>query len=38
MTSHQELIIKNEVYASTFDKGHLSLPPSKKLVVGMSIR
>ncbi|KAF8805588.1 carbonic anhydrase [Phlegmacium glaucopus] len=33
MASYQELILKNERYASTFDKGNLPLPPSKKLVV-----
>lgn len=35
--SMSEIILKNELYAATFDKGHLPLPPSKKLVIGMSI-
>ena len=35
MANHgQELSIKNELYAAGFDKGHLPLPPSKKLIVG----
>ena len=35
MADHgQELSIKNELYAAGFDKGHLPLPPSKKLIVG----
>lgn len=35
MANHgQELIVKNELYATGFDKGHLPLPPSKKLIVG----
>ena len=35
MADHgQELSLKNEGYAAAFDKGHLPLPPSKKLVVG----
>ena len=33
----QELILKNELYATSFDKGHLPSPPSKKLVVGKHI-
>ena len=38
MANHgHELSVKNELYASAFDKGHLPLPPSKKLVVGKYI-
>lgn len=38
MANHaRELSLKNELYASAFDKGHLPLPPSKKLVVGKYI-
>jgi hypothetical protein len=38
MANHgQELSAKNEVYAAAFDKGHLPLPPSKKLIVGKYI-
>jgi hypothetical protein len=38
MADHgQELSLKNELYAAGFDKGHLPLPPSKKLVVGKYI-
>ena len=38
MADHgQELSLKNELYATAFDKGHLPLPPSKKLVVGKYI-
>lgn len=38
MANHaRELSLKNELYASVFDNGHLPLPPSKKLVVGKYI-
>lgn len=30
----QNLKTKNEQYASSFDKGHLALPPAKKYLVG----
>jgi len=33
MATHQELSLKNELYATTFDKGDLPLPPSKKLII-----
>jgi hypothetical protein len=28
----------NEEYASTYDKGHLEIPPAKKLLIGESLR
>ncbi|KIK67535.1 hypothetical protein GYMLUDRAFT_37694 [Collybiopsis luxurians FD-317 M1] len=33
MSAHLEFEAKNGSYAQTFDKGHLSLPPSKQLLV-----
>ncbi|CAA7259954.1 unnamed protein product [Cyclocybe aegerita] len=33
MSAHQDFIPGNELYVSTFDKGHLPLPPSKKVAV-----
>ncbi|KAF8975805.1 carbonic anhydrase, partial [Cyathus striatus] len=33
MSAQQEFLKKNEAYVAAFDKGHLSLPPSKKLTV-----
>ncbi|KDR85306.1 hypothetical protein GALMADRAFT_234092 [Galerina marginata CBS 339.88] len=33
MAAHQNFIPSNNSYASSFDKGHLPLPPSKQLIV-----
>ncbi|PPQ88084.1 hypothetical protein CVT25_014382 [Psilocybe cyanescens] len=33
MSSHHEFIPSNEVYASSFEKGGLTLPPKKQLIV-----
>ncbi|KAF9032018.1 carbonate dehydratase activity protein [Rhodocollybia butyracea] len=33
MSSHADFTSKNAVYAETFDKGHLSAPPAKKLLI-----
>jgi carbonic anhydrase len=33
MSATDELLRKNEAYAASFDKGHLGMPPTKKLAV-----
>ncbi|KAF9455021.1 carbonic anhydrase, partial [Macrolepiota fuliginosa MF-IS2] len=33
MSAHKDFVPGNENYVSTFNKGHLALPPAKKLIV-----
>ena len=33
-SAHQSFVPNNEQYVSSFDKGHLALPPAKRLIVG----
>lgn len=33
MSAHGSFVSDNEKYASTFDKGHLAIPPAKKLAL-----
>ncbi|KAH6916828.1 carbonic anhydrase [Coprinopsis sp. MPI-PUGE-AT-0042] len=33
MPAHEDFVPNNALYAESFDKGHLSLPPARKLIV-----
>lgn len=37
MSAHLEFVEKNVAYAESFDKGHLPVPPAKKLLIGSSL-
>lgn len=37
MPAHEQFVLSNKDYASTFDKGALPLPPAKHYIVGKSI-
>lgn len=38
MSAHKDFVAGNKKYVSTFDKGHLPIPPTKKLIVGKVVK